>query len=246
MPCLTTRELARMIRMRGLNLADMPSDTADTPFGERTTAGKLFGASGGVMEAAIRTAHYLVTGHELGNLEVQAVRGLDGVKEARVHIDGIELGVAVVSGLGNACRLLDQIRAGRNDLHFIEVMTCSRRLHRRRRAAHRRQRGGRADADAVPLRHRLAGTGARFAPQRGGATAVRRVSGRTAGRKEPPPAAHALCSAGRVELEYYIVRYCGAAVSAAQCRLHRAGETPTPQYPRVASYGGHFDQKVSA
>jgi iron-only hydrogenase group A len=121
---LTTRELARMIRMCGLNLADMPSDTADTPFGQRTTAGKLFGASGGVMEAAIRTAHYLVTGRELGNLVVESVRGQDGVKEARVKIDNIELGVAVVSGLGNASRLLDQIRAGRNDLHFIEVMTC--------------------------------------------------------------------------------------------------------------------------
>jgi NADH-quinone oxidoreductase subunit G/NADP-reducing hydrogenase subunit HndD len=121
---LTTRELARLIRMCGLDLPDMPSDTADTPFGERTTAGKLFGASGGVMEAAIRTAHYLVTGKELGKLEVQAVRGLDGVKEARVAIDGLELGVAVASGLGNACRLLDQVRAGRGDLHFIEVMTC--------------------------------------------------------------------------------------------------------------------------
>jgi NADH-quinone oxidoreductase subunit G/NADP-reducing hydrogenase subunit HndD len=121
---LTTRELARIIRMRGLNLLEMPSDTADTPFGERTTAGKLFGATGGVMEAAIRSAYFLVTGKELENLEVQAVRGLTGVKEAHVQIDGIDLGVAVVSGLGNASRLLDQIRAGRNDLHFIEVMTC--------------------------------------------------------------------------------------------------------------------------
>jgi iron only hydrogenase large subunit-like protein len=103
----------------------LPPDTADTPFGERTTAGKLFGASGGVMEAAIRTAHFLVTGKELEKLEVEAVRGLEGAKEARVHIDGLELGVAVVNGLGNACRLLDDIRAGRRtDLHFIEVMTC--------------------------------------------------------------------------------------------------------------------------
>ena len=121
---LTTRELARIIRMCGLNLREMPSDTADTPFGERTTAGKLFGASGGVMEAAIRTAYHLVTGQELGNLEVQAVRGLTGIKEAHVQVNGIDLGVAVASGLGNACRLLDQIRAGRSDLHFIEVMTC--------------------------------------------------------------------------------------------------------------------------
>jgi iron-only hydrogenase group A len=121
---LTTRELARIIRMRGLNLRDMPPETADTPFGERTTAGKLFGASGGVMEAAVRTAYHLITGRELGDLKIEAVRGLQGIKEARVSIDGMELGVAVVSGLGNAARLLDQIRAGRNDIHFIEVMTC--------------------------------------------------------------------------------------------------------------------------
>jgi NADH-quinone oxidoreductase subunit G/NADP-reducing hydrogenase subunit HndD len=121
---LTTRELAKLIRMRGIDLAQLPPDTADTPFGERSTAGKLFGASGGVMEAAIRTAHFLVTGRELEKLEVEAVRGLEGAKEARVQFDGIELGVAVVNGLGNACRLLDEIRAGRSDLHFIEVMTC--------------------------------------------------------------------------------------------------------------------------
>lgn len=121
---LTTRELARMIRMRGLDLREMQPDTADTPFGERTTAGKLFGASGGVMEAAIRTAHYLVTGQEMGDLKVEAVRGLDGIKQAKVQVNGIELGVAVVNGLGNAARLLDQIRDGRSDLHFIEVMTC--------------------------------------------------------------------------------------------------------------------------
>ncbi len=122
---LTTRELAKIIRMRGLHLGDTPPDTADTPFGERTTAGKLFGASGGVMEAAIRTAHFLVTGKEMEHLDVQAVRGLDGVKEARVNLNGLELGVAVANGLGNASRLLDELRAGRHsDLHFIEVMTC--------------------------------------------------------------------------------------------------------------------------
>jgi NADH-quinone oxidoreductase subunit G/NADP-reducing hydrogenase subunit HndD len=121
---LTTRELAQLIRMRGLDLREMPVDTADTPFGERTTAGKLFGASGGVMEAAIRTAHWMVTGKELGELKVEAVRGMTGIKEARVNVQGIELGIAVANGLGNACKLLDQIRAGRKDLHFIEVMTC--------------------------------------------------------------------------------------------------------------------------
>ena len=109
---LTTRELAQVIRMRGLNLCDMPPDTADTPLGERTTAGKLFAASGGVMEAAIRTAHFLVTGREMGDLNVQAVRGLEGIKEAKVQVDGITVGVAVAHGLGNAAKLLEQIRAG--------------------------------------------------------------------------------------------------------------------------------------
>ena len=121
---LTTRELARIIRMRGLNLRDMPCETADTPFGERTTAGKLFGATGGVMEAAIRTAHYLLTGQELGDLCVTAVRGLDGAKEAQLTINGTQINVAVVNGLGNAAKLLAEIRAGRKNLHFIEVMTC--------------------------------------------------------------------------------------------------------------------------
>jgi len=122
---LTTREAARMIKMRGLDLQTLAPEPADTPFGERSTAGKLFGASGGVMEAAIRSAHYLVTGKEMQDLKVQSVRGLKGVKEARVNIEGVELGVAVVSGLGNIIPLLEEIRNGRDDLHFIEVMTCS-------------------------------------------------------------------------------------------------------------------------
>ncbi len=121
---LTTRELARLIRMRGLELPRLEAEPADNPFGERSTAGKLFGTSGGVMEAAIRTAHFLLTGRDLEELRVQAVRGLDGVKEVRLSIDGLELGAAVVSGLDNARRLLAEIRAGRRDLHFIEVMTC--------------------------------------------------------------------------------------------------------------------------
>jgi len=121
---LTARELVRMIRMRGLNLADLEPDTADTPFGERTTAGKIFGASGGVMEAALRSAHYLVTGAEMESLDVRGVRGTDGIKEASVRIGDVDLNVAVANGIGNARILLDDIRAGRRDVHFIEVMTC--------------------------------------------------------------------------------------------------------------------------
>ena len=121
---LTTRELVQLIKMHGLDPTRLTPEVADRPFGERSTAGKLFGATGGVMEAALRTAHFLLTGRELEHLEVPAVRGLNGVKEARVKIGDLELGVAVVSGLGNARKLLEQIEAGRDDLHFIEVMTC--------------------------------------------------------------------------------------------------------------------------
>jgi NADH-quinone oxidoreductase subunit G/NADP-reducing hydrogenase subunit HndD len=121
---LTTRELAELIRMHGLELCTLAPEAADTPFGERTSAGKLFGASGGVMEAAIRTAHFFLTG-EHGNLpKLQPLRGLDGVKEFRATIAGRELSVAAVSGLGNARRLIEEVRAGRKELHFVEVMTC--------------------------------------------------------------------------------------------------------------------------
>ncbi len=121
---LTTRELARMIRLRGLDLANLEPESADTPLGERSTAGKLFGVSGGVMEAALRTAHHMLTGQDLPELKLQKLRGLKSVKEARVEIAGQEYGVAAVSGLANASALLEEIRAGRQDLHFIEVMTC--------------------------------------------------------------------------------------------------------------------------
>jgi iron-only hydrogenase group A len=121
---LTTRELADLIRQRGLDINSLSPETADTPFGERSTAGKLFGASGGVMEAAIRSAYHLVTGDELEKLDVKAVRGLTGVKEATVTVGDVELEVVVVNGLANARWLLEEIKAGRRNPHFIEVMTC--------------------------------------------------------------------------------------------------------------------------
>ena len=121
---LTTRELGQLLRMYGLDLLAMTPQSADTPFGERSTAGKIFGASGGVMEAAVRTAHYLLTGKEMAKLDIQPLRGMKGAKELRAKIGDLEVGAAVVSGLGNARKLLEEIRAGRKDLHFIEVMTC--------------------------------------------------------------------------------------------------------------------------
>ncbi len=121
---LTTREVAKFIRMMGVDISKIEPELADSPLGFRSSAGKLFGASGGVMEAAIRTAYYKITGEELVQFKIPAIRGLKGRKETKLNINGLEIGVAVVNGLANAARLLDEIRAGRNDLHFIEVMSC--------------------------------------------------------------------------------------------------------------------------
>lgn len=121
---LTNRELVRLLTMRGLDLNEIEPEGTDTPFGTRTSAGKIFATSGGVMEAALRSAYFLITGKELDNLDIKAVRGLEGRKEAKINIAGTEVGVAVVSGLKNASDLLNEIRAGRDDLHFIEIMAC--------------------------------------------------------------------------------------------------------------------------
>ncbi len=121
---LTTRELGKLIRMFNINISSLSPETDDVPFGTRSSAGKLFGGTGGVMEAAIRTAYYILTGEELKQFQVTPVRGLAGIKEAQIKIGDIELGVAVASTLKNAGKLLEQIKQGRDDLHFIEVMTC--------------------------------------------------------------------------------------------------------------------------
>jgi NADP-reducing hydrogenase subunit HndD len=121
---LTTRELSELIKTFGIDFKNIEPELTDSPHGIRSSAGKLFGVSGGVMEAAIRTAYAKITGDELINFKVNAVRGLEGRKETKININGIELGAAVVSGLKNARILLDEIAAGRDDIHFIEVMAC--------------------------------------------------------------------------------------------------------------------------
>ncbi len=121
---LTTRELAQLIRICGVDPEKLDPEDADSPFGERSSAGKLFGATGGVMEAAVRSAYYLITGDELKELKLQDLRGLKGSKETRVKIGELELTAVVVSSLGQARKLLEEIKAGRKDVHFIEVMTC--------------------------------------------------------------------------------------------------------------------------
>ena len=121
---LTTRELARLLRKHGIALADLTPEPADDPLGRRSGAGKIFGTSGGVAEAAVRTVHRVLTGEERPTLQVKEVRDSDGIKESKIRIGDLTVGVAVVSGLANARRLMDQIVQGRRDVHFVEVMTC--------------------------------------------------------------------------------------------------------------------------
>jgi iron-only hydrogenase group A len=121
---LTTREFVKMIKMFGVDMDSLSSEIADNPFGSRTSAGKLFGATGGVAEAAIRTAYNTLTGKELINFKISALRYMFGRKEAKIKIGDLELGVVVVNGLANAKLLIEEIRNGRNDIHFIEIMAC--------------------------------------------------------------------------------------------------------------------------
>ena len=121
---ITTRELAVMIKQAGINFNATPDEQFDDPFGIGSGAGVIFGATGGVMEAALRTVKELVDGKELDNIEFDAVRGTQGIKEATVKVGDTDVNVAVVHGLGNARKVLDSIKAGEKTYHFIEVMAC--------------------------------------------------------------------------------------------------------------------------
>jgi iron-only hydrogenase group A len=121
---ITTRELARMITLKGVDLARLPEEEFDDPLGRSTGAATIFGTTGGVMEAALRTVHELVTGRPLPSLDFEPVRGLEGIKTAAVDLDGTKVRVAVAHTLKNARVLLDEIAAGKSPYHFIEVMTC--------------------------------------------------------------------------------------------------------------------------
>ncbi len=121
---VTVRELARMIKKAGIMFNMLPDGEFDAPFGLGSGAGTIFGATGGVMEAALRTAYETLTGEELEKLEFEDVRGTEGIKEATYTIAGNEIRVAVVSGTANAGKLLDMIKAGEKTYDFIEVMAC--------------------------------------------------------------------------------------------------------------------------
>ncbi len=119
---LTTRELARMIKRAGINFNALPDEKFDEPLGLSTGAGVIFGATGGVMEAALRTAVYTLTGEN--PIDFPEVRGTAGIKEATYNVAGMDVKVAVVSGLANARELLEKVQSGEADYHFIEIMGC--------------------------------------------------------------------------------------------------------------------------
>jgi len=121
---ITTRELAKMIKEAGIIFKNLPDEMFDTPFGEASGAAHIFGTTGGVMEAALRTVYEILEEKELDNLDFEAVRGTDGIKEATVKMGGMDVNVAIAHGLGNARKLLDSIKAGEKNYHFIEVMAC--------------------------------------------------------------------------------------------------------------------------
>ena len=126
---LTTRELCRMIKQAGIDFRRLPDEEADSPLGEYTGAGTIFGTTGGVMTAALRTAYYYITGKELKEITFKALEGLEGIKEAEVDINGTKVRVAVAHGAGNVETVIDRIRAAKENggelpYHFIEVMAC--------------------------------------------------------------------------------------------------------------------------
>lgn len=121
---ITTRELSRMIKRAGIMFENLPDETFDAPLGESTGAGVIFGATGGVMEAALRTAVETLTGETLPKLDFTEVRGTEGIKEATYTVAGMEVKAAVCSGLANARVLLDKIKAGEANYQIVEVMAC--------------------------------------------------------------------------------------------------------------------------
>jgi len=126
---LTTRELARMIKQAGIDFVNLPDENPDHLLGDYTGAGVIFGATGGVMEAALRTAYFLLNGKNMEKVELNQIRGLDGVKVSEIPINGKRIRVAVAHGLNHVEYVLDQVReAEKNNkempFHFIEVMAC--------------------------------------------------------------------------------------------------------------------------
>jgi NADP-reducing hydrogenase subunit HndD len=121
---ITTREFARMIKEAGIDFVNLPDSKYDNPLGDYSGAGTIFGVTGGVMEAALRTAYDLFTGKELKNVEFKPLRNFEGIRVVDVKIDGLNVRVAVANTLGKARELLEAIKSGKERIHFMEVMGC--------------------------------------------------------------------------------------------------------------------------
>ena len=121
---ITTRELAWMIKSAGIDFVNLKGEAFDKPLGMSSGAAPIFGVTGGVMEAAVRSAYELYTGETLIDIELEPVRGFEGIKEASLDIDGTTVNVAVAHGLGSTARLLDIMREQPDRYHFVEIMAC--------------------------------------------------------------------------------------------------------------------------
>ncbi len=121
---ITTRELANLIKQSNIDFNSLPDDDFDNPLGESTGAGVMFGTTGGVIEAAVRTAYEFYTKKKLQKVDFVELRGLDGIRHATVDFDGLKLNIGIAHGLGNARKLLEEIRAGKSQFHAIEIMAC--------------------------------------------------------------------------------------------------------------------------
>ncbi len=121
---ITTRELASLIKISNIKFTSLPNEEFDSPLGESTGAGVIFGTTGGVIEAAVRTAYELYTGKDLPRIDFHELRGMEGIRKATIDFNGLPLNIGIAHGLGNARQLLEEIRAGKSSFHAIEIMSC--------------------------------------------------------------------------------------------------------------------------
>ncbi|WP_339737557.1 NADH-dependent [FeFe] hydrogenase, group A6 [uncultured Sunxiuqinia sp.] len=121
---LTTRELAQIIKLANIDFKSLPNEEFDQPMGESTGASVIFGTTGGVIEAAVRTAYELQTGKKLERLDFEELRGMEGLRKATIDFDGLPINIGIAHGLGNARKLLEEIKAGTSEFHAIEIMSC--------------------------------------------------------------------------------------------------------------------------
>ncbi|TVQ11802.1 MAG: NADH:ubiquinone oxidoreductase [Bacteroidetes bacterium] len=121
---ISTRELAKLIKSANIDFKSLPDEDFDKPMGESTGAAVIFGTTGGVIEAATRTAYELHTGEELEKVDFEALRGFEGIRSATVNFKGLDVNIGIAHGLGNARKLLDDVRAGKSEYHAIEIMAC--------------------------------------------------------------------------------------------------------------------------